>query len=100
MENKNKFVKAYDEIMLNDELDLYETYLLCRYISKYEYFGSVSTSDSKDSKYMNVTRQTAGEKRKHLEELGYIKTVATKGKGVKVEIKDCVLEALGLKKDK
>jgi Mn-dependent DtxR family transcriptional regulator len=65
--------------MKDKDLDLYESVLLSLYIKRYEQYGDVLTSDSKAAEYLKIDRKYVGKKRRHLEELGYIKYNSRRG---------------------
>lgn len=90
------FVKVYDEIMKDKSMDCIESYLLCRYINKYERFGRIETSDLKDSEFLKIDRKYVGQKRMHLEELGYIRSCAGKGKKTVIQISKDILNKIGI----
>jgi len=91
------FVKAYDAIMKDKNIDCLESYLLCRYINKYERYGCVETSDSKDAEFLKIDRHYVSNKRMHLENLGYIKSYAGKGKKTIIQISIDILNKVGIK---
>lgn len=72
--------------MKDKDLDLYESVLLCLYISRYEQYGEVLTSDTKAAEYLKIDRKHVGKKRRHLAELGYIKYYSRKGCPMQVAI--------------
>lgn len=98
---EDTFVKAYDEIMKDKNIDCLESYLLCRYINKYERYGLIETSDLKDAEFLKIDRHYVADKRNHLESLGYIKSSAGKGRKTIIRISKDVLNKLGIEiKDK
>lgn len=100
-ETKIKFIKAYEKIMENDKLDLYEAYLMCLYINKYSLFGNVITSDSEDARHLKIDRHYVANKRKHLENLGFIKCETEQGKKKPtiIQINKGIIKQLKLNKD-
>lgn len=94
------YVKVYKFILEDEKIDLRESMLLCLYLQKYFYHnGNVITSDTKDSKYIDIDRKYVGKHRKHLEELGYIKCFVNKGKSVSIQLhKDIVDKAIEVNK--
>ena len=94
---EDTFIKAYDSIMREKELDLYESFLLCRYINKYTRYETIIVSDTEDAKYLKIDRKYVGKKRKRLKELGYIDYTSKKGQPTEVKLDKSVLEFLGIK---
>lgn len=86
------FLKCSKEILKDLNIDIYESILLCLYIEKYTTYGRVIVSDSKDAEYLKIDRKYVGKKRKHLEKLGYIECVSTKGKPTELRINRKLLE--------
>ena len=90
------FKKLYDEIMAED-IGIYERCLLCFYISRYEQFGKVFTSDESAGKYLGISRQTTGKHRRNLEKGGYITSNARKGQDITdITITKSILEKIGV----
>ena len=88
-------MKLYDDILNDTNLTLDEAVLLCMYISKYIQFkGYVIACDSSDANYLKIDRHHVSKKRKHLEELGYIKCKMQKGKPSIVQLNESILEKL------
>ena len=98
MEEKVKFYKLYEKVLVSKKLDLEEAVLLCLYLNKYVMFGEVYASDSSDAKYIKIDRHYVGNKRKHLEEIGYIKCEGRQGKKTKITIDPKLIKLLGIKK--
>lgn len=84
--------------MKSKKLDLAESYLLCMYLNKYEQYGSVIASDSKDSEELKIDRKYVKKKREHLKELGYISYETKKGKPTEIRINPSLLKSLEIKK--
>lgn len=92
------YVKAYDSIMCDKEMDLYESYLLCRYINKYSmHNGLIITSDAKDAEYLKIDRKYVGQKRRRLKELGYIDYVVKKGQPTVITLDKSIIKILNIK---
>ena len=96
---KEKFFKLYDKVLTSKDIDLAESVLLCVYLNDYSMHGKVITSDTKCAEYLKIHRTHVGEKRKHLEKLGYISCKVNKGKGIIITINPSLIEVLGTKND-
>lgn len=88
----NDYLKTYKFILEDKSLDLGESILLCLYLEKFFYHnGCVIASDEKDSESLKMDRKSVGRKRKHLQEIGYIKCYTEKGKPCMIQINESVV---------
>lgn len=78
-----------DSILYNETLglDLYEKVLLSMYIRRSKQYDKVFASDRNDSKALGIHRNYVSPRRKHLEELGLIECIPSKGKKTEIKIK-------------
>jgi len=97
---ENKYIKAYNSIITSKDIDLYESFLLCFYINKHILNdGIVYTSEKKEEEMLKIERHAIGKKRKHLEELGYIKCEKNKGKCTRIIINPNLIKYLNDEKE-
>lgn len=89
---ENSYIKVYDFIVKEKELDLYESYLLCMYLNKYFLYGKVIASDTKDAECLKISDKYVRARRKHLESLGIITCKGGRGKPKEIIINNGLIK--------